>query len=458
MCEITEQVRTRTFSPTEIIEVLLDQIRKTDDKVKAYVTVCERQAIETARMMELQPKGHDLGPLGGIPISVKDLFETAGIKTTCGSRLMQGYVPTSDCTVVKRLKEAGAIVLGKLNTHEFALGGVTPPTRNPWDLKCIPGGSSGGSAAAIAAGSAIATTGSDTGGSIRVPASLCGAVGLKPTYGRVSRAGVFPESWSLDHVGPITRRVDDAAFLLSYMAGFDELDPTSSRCPTGQFTEHLNDSVRGLRVGVPVNHFFELCEEDVRNAVESAIDVIERLGCTTVDFKFPYVPEIRAAYTAIDSCETSAYHENRLSQRAKEFAEDSRVQIEAGLFIPATYYINAQRVRGLVLPEILKLFKQFDAIVTPTVPAVAPEVGVFHLNFEGIEEYIDVAMMRYCAPFNFLGLPALSVPCGFSTSGLPIGMQLIGNLYDEQTILRLGHAYEEATLWHTMFPDIESRI
>jgi aspartyl-tRNA(Asn)/glutamyl-tRNA(Gln) amidotransferase subunit A len=455
LLEIGRKIRSGETSPSEIVRLLLEQIHRTDDKLKAYVTVCEESASKLAEAAELQlSAGQDLGPLHGLPISIKDLYETEGIRTTCGSKLMQDYIPKTDSTVVKRLKLNGAIVLGKTNTHEFALGGITPPTRNPWNLNHVPGGSSGGSAAAIAVSSAIASTGSDTGGSIRIPASFCGVVGLKPTYGRVSRAGIFPESWSLDHAGPITRRVEDTALLLKITAGRDELDPTSSELPVPDYVARLKDGVDGLRIGVPSNYFFEQCHEEVSGAVDFAMELLKDLGCSATDFEFPHIPEIMAAYTTLDSCEASAYHEREIEKRADDFQPDVRLLLENGLFIPATYYIQAQRVRAMIFPTIMSLFKQFDAIVTPSEPIVAPEVGQQTVRFGDVEESVDSALVRYLAPFNLTGLPALSIPCGFSKGGLPIGMQIIGKAYDETTVLRIGHAYEQSTDWHLKAPEM----
>jgi aspartyl-tRNA(Asn)/glutamyl-tRNA(Gln) amidotransferase subunit A len=437
------------------MRLLIKQIRRTEDKVKAYVTVCEGDGIKLAEAAEPQIKaGHDLGPLHGIPVSIKDIFETEGIPTTCGSKLMSGYVPKRDCTAVKRLKAAGAIVLGKTNTHEFALGAITPPTRNPWDLERIPGGSSGGSAAALAAFSALATTGSDTGGSIRIPASFCGVVGLKPTYGRISRAGIFPQSWSLDTAGPITTRVEDAALLLSIMAGRDELDPTSSRLPVPDYIGMLRDRVSGLTIGVPKNYFFDQCYEDVVEAVREAIDLLKGLGCSIVEFELPHIAEIRAAQATLELVEPCAYHSRSLRERPGDFTPDSRLFLEQALLIPAVDYVQSLRVRALAYSDIAGLFKNFDVIVTPTEPLTAPKVGEQMIKFGNVEEDINLATGRYVAPFNLTGLPAISIPCGFSHDGLPIGMQVVGNAYDESTILRVAHAYEQATKWHEQHPRI----
>ena len=434
--------------------MLLERIDQTESVVKAYVTVCRDLAIEQARVAEREVRaGAKLGPLHGIPISVKDLFETRGIKTTCGSKLMSDYVPITDCTTVKRLKEAGGIVIGKTNTHEFALGVISPPTRNPWNPTCIPGGSSGGSAAAVALSSAVATTGSDTGGSIRIPASCCGVVGLKPTYGLVSRAGVFPESWSLDHVGPITKRVEDAALMLSVMAGYDPADPTSAQTSLPDYVASVYDKPLGMRIGVPKNYFFDGCEESVQRLVLDALKELEGLGFTLVEFEFPHISEIMFAYRAIVQSEASSFHETTLNTRAAELAGDARLFLDTGLFIPATAYIKAQRIRALVFTQIQNLFRDLDAIATPTLPLVAPEVEALPTNLVERRRKISGPMSKYVSPFNLTGLPALSVPCGF-INGLPAGLQLISKAFDEEKLLRIGYTYQQATDWHLQFPNL----
>jgi aspartyl-tRNA(Asn)/glutamyl-tRNA(Gln) amidotransferase subunit A len=421
--------------------------------VKAYVTVCEENALRLAEVAESElSSGHDLGPLHGIPVSIKDIFETEGILTACGSKLMADHVPNRDCTVVKRLKAAGAIVIGKTATHEFALGCITPVTRNPWNLNRISGGSSGGSAAAIAASSALAATGSDTGGSIRIPASFCGAVGLKPTYSRVSRAGIFPQSWSLDTAGPITARVDDAALLLSIMAGYDEMDPSSSRFPVPNYLDALNNELLDLTVGVPKNYFFDDCQSDVVEAVREGIDVLRGLGCVIFEFDLPHIPEVRAAQAVLELVEPCAYHSRALAERPSDFTPDCRLFLEQGSFISAVDYIQALRFRTVALSDIQESFKHFDVIVTPTEPMVASKVGEQMIRFGDVEEDINVATGRYVAPFNLTGLPAISIPCGFSSEGLPIGMQIIGNAYDESTVLKVAHVYEQKTKWYRERP------
>ncbi len=441
LLELVEMIMTSETSPSELVGLLLDQIRATDDRIRAYVTVSQ-DAMRQARRMDREVKTGRKGVLSGIPISFKDNFETRGIRTTCGSEILREYVPDRDATVVKRLKSAGVIVLGKLNMHEFAQGGLTPPTRNPWNTECIAGGSSGGSGAAVAVGSALAATGSDTGGSIRGPSSFCGVVGLKPTYGRVSRHGVFPASWSLDQVGPIVRRVEDAAVMLAQMAGRDAMDPTTTDLPVPDYVRAINGPFNGLRLGVPANHFFEGRDRRVSKVVREAIHTLESLGCKTVEFEFPHVEEIMAARQAIEMCEATAYHMHWLATSASKYKPDVRSSLEQGLFVPAVYYIQALRYRGKVFPEIVRLFKKFDVIITPTMPVVATRTG---------EELKDDTGMYCTGSFNLLGLPALSMPCGF-VDGLPVGMQIVGNAFDETTVLKTGLAYERASKFYLREP------
>jgi len=441
------------MSSEALVEALLSRIDETEGRLKAYVTVSRDTALTEAREADRRAaKGGKLGPLHGIPVSVKDLIETKGIRTTAGSKLLSTYIPSRDATVVKRLKAAGAIIIGKTNTHEFALGGVTPPTSNPWDLSRIPGGSSGGSAAAIAAGSALASLGSDTGGSIRLPSSYCGVVGMKPTYGRVSRAGVFPESWSLDHVGPITKNVEDCALLLSVIAGRDRLDPTTSKKPVPDYLSGAGSGFDGMRVGIP-DDYFEPMQKGVRSTVRQAIKEIARLGAVVQHFKFPMVDEIVAAYSIIDYSESSAYHEDLFRKRAKDYQPDVRVLLEQGFLITAVDYIRAQRLRGVLFPRMKSLFKQLDIIVTPSQPMVAPNHGTTDVVLDGRRMEVLSAMTKFLAPFNFTGQPALSINCGFS-NGLPVGLQLVGSYFEEGKILSAALAYQKETRWDRVRPKI----
>jgi aspartyl-tRNA(Asn)/glutamyl-tRNA(Gln) amidotransferase subunit A len=433
------------ISSIELVNLLLEQIRRTDGKVKAYVTVCEKSAQTLAEAVDKQLKrGKTKNVLRGIPVSFKDNFETERIRTTCSSKILRNYIPKKDATAVARLKAAGAIVLGKLNTHEFAQGPLTPPTRNPWNLKHIPGGSSGGSGAAVAATSALVALGSDTGGSIRIPAAFCGVVGLKPTYSLVSRFGLFPASWSLDHVGPICRRVEDVALLTMLMAGKDPLDPSTSQRPIQNYVRAIKRDVKGLRIGIPKNHFFEGCDKRISKSIRKAIDVLLDLGCIPVEFHFPDAKKMLAARLAIDSCESAAYHSRWLATSADKYQSDVRLALEQGSTIPAIYYIQAMRYRKVAIEKIEPLFNKFDVMITPTELMLAPRVG---------EKVSDETVMHCTGAFNFLGLPALTVPCGFA-DGLPIGLQIVGNLFDDAGVLAVGNAYERISKLYLEAPSV----
>jgi aspartyl-tRNA(Asn)/glutamyl-tRNA(Gln) amidotransferase subunit A len=446
--ELAAQVRAGEVTPTELLETVLGRIEATDGEVKAYLHVRADEARREAENAERELReGRDRGPLHGLPVSVKDLVEMKGEPTTYGSPIFRDHLPTHDATVVKRLRSAGAVIVGKTNTHEFALGGVTPPTRNPYDLSRIPGGSSGGSAAAIAAGSALLTIGSDTGGSIRIPASYCGTVGLKPTYGLVSRVGVFPESWSLDHLGPITRHVEDAALLLGAIAGHDPGDPASPQTAVPDYLEELGGDVSGMRVGVPTNHFFDDLDPEVEAAVRAAIEHLETCGMTVRELEFPCIDEILGAYTALDLSEIATNHQRIYREHADEYLPDTKLFIEMGFFVPVTTYIDALRARPRLLTRVLDAMSEIDVLAVPSQPIVAPKVGASTATINGHEEDLLYAMIRMLAPFNLTGLPALSICCGYSADGLPIGLQLVGKLYEEPIVLRVAHAYQTTTPW-----------
>jgi aspartyl-tRNA(Asn)/glutamyl-tRNA(Gln) amidotransferase subunit A len=470
--EIGEKIRDGETSPTEIASLLVEQIKRTENRVKAYITVCKEEELlsaATERERELKENdGKTIGPLHGLPVSIKDIIETMGVRTTCGSKILSTYVPSRDATVVERLKKAGAILLGKTNTHEFALGGITPPTRNPWDLSRIPGGSSGGSAAALAAASALFSIGSDTYGSIRCPSSLCGTVGLKPTYGRVSKFGVFPECWTLDHVGPMTRRVEDAALILGIIAGFDPLDPSSSKEQVPDYLSALEDRdstnqrEMNKKIGIPKNDFFDICDNQMEKAVRKSIEKLEEMGFVTIEFDFPFFEEIRATIDTIDMSESAAYHEENLSKRAYDFQPDVREYLEKGLLVPATKYVRAMNFKREISKTVQSIFKKYgiSAIVTPAEPIVAPKVGTTKVQYghgstkEEEREDLSSALFRYTLPFNYTELPAIVLPCGFSNDNLPIGMQIVGPLFDEVTILRIANVFESVTDWHRNYPDI----
>jgi len=452
-------LRAKELSPLELADAYLRRIAQLNPRVNAYVTVTAERAREDARRATDElATGNARGPLHGIPIAHKDLYETAGIRTTGGSKIHGNYVPKADCTVVRKLREAGTVLLGKLNTHEYAYGVTTNnphtgATHNPWDLARIPAGSSGGSGAAIAAGLATATTGTDTGGSIRMPASLCGVVGLKPTYGRVSKQGVLPLSYAFDHTGPITRTVEDAALMLNAIAGYDAADATSVRAPVEDATAQLGKGVRGLRIGVPRAWFFERADDEVTAAVERALAELARLGAEVRDIAMPGVGEAVGGLFGFVLAEAQEIHAESLKTRRQDFGAD----LQALLGSPApdsSSLMSGLRARDALTAAMRSALESVDVLVTPTTPIAAPRIGEDVVRIGGADESVLVVMIRCTAPFNATHLPALSLPCGFTRAGLPIGLQIAGRPFDEATVLRAGHAYEQATEWHLRTPGL----
>jgi aspartyl-tRNA(Asn)/glutamyl-tRNA(Gln) amidotransferase subunit A len=454
--EAAEQLRTRQLSPVELVRAVLDRVDAVEDRVRAYVTVLHEPALAEARAAEQAIlAGAYRGPLHGIPIAVKDLYDTAGVRTTSSSRVRADHVPSRDAAAVERLRAAGAVIVGKTVTHEFAYGVVSRPTRNPWNLDHIPGGSSGGSGAALAADACLGALGTDTGGSIRIPSSATGVAGLKPTYGRVSKYGVTPLSWSLDHAGPMARAVADLALLLGLLAGRDPRDPTSAREPVGDYTAGLRAGVRGLRLGLPTNYFFADCDPEVEAAVRAAARVLGEQGADVREVTIPDLDPAPAAEFGIVIPEASAIHQQLLRRQAADYGEDVRVFLEAGELYLATHYLKAQRVRALVTAGLRRAFRGLDALLTPTLPQ--PAARHDQTGFRGpsgAEEPVINAYVRTCCPFNLSGQPALSVRCGFTRAGLPIGLQIVGRPFDEATVLRVGAAYESATDWHRRTPPL----
>jgi aspartyl-tRNA(Asn)/glutamyl-tRNA(Gln) amidotransferase subunit A len=452
-----QALRARELSPLELTDAYLRRIAQLNPRVNAYVTVTAERAREDARRAgDELAAGRDRGPLHGIPIAHKDLYETGGIRTTGGAKIHAQHVPASDCTVARKLREAGTVLLGKLNTHEYAYGVTTDnphygPTRNPWDLARIPAGSSGGSGAAIAAGLATATTGTDTGGSIRMPASLCGVVGLKPSFGRVSKQGVLPLSYAFDHAGPITRTVEDAALVLNTIAGYDAADATSARTPVDDATAQLRAGARGLRVGVPRAWFFERLDGEVADAVERALAELGRLGAEVSDVEVPGVVEAVGGLFGFVLAEAQEIHAASLRDRPQDFGADVRALLSSRAPDTAAL-MRGLRARDALTVAMRRALESVDVLVTPTTPIAAPRIGVESVRIGDSDEPVLVAMIRCTAPFNATHLPALSLPCGFTRAGLPVGMQIAGKPFDEATVLRVGHAYEQATKWHLRTP------
>ncbi|MFQ6023448.1 MAG: amidase [Acidiferrobacterales bacterium] len=439
------------LSPVELTEVTLARIAEYDGQLNAYITVTEEHARQAASAAESAIQaGHYLGPLHGIPVAVKDLFATRGVRTTFGSRLFADWTPDHDAAAVERLKRAGAVILGKTNLHELAYGTTSAnahfgPVHNPWSLDCHPGGSSGGSAAAVAAGLACAALGSDTGASIRQPAACCSMVGLKPTFGRVSKFGALPLAWSMDHVGPMTRTVRDAALMLQVLAGHDARDPGCVSRPVPDYAGQLEHDIRGAKIGIAREFFFEDCDPEIADAVDAAAQILRDLGATVKEIK---LPDMRAACTAgalIIAVEGAAYHAADLRERPHEFSDELRASFELGSFYTAVQYIQAQRLRRQLTTETRRALATVDAIIMPTSPVPTTPITDDPPGHTALRS-------RNTLPFNFISLPTISVPCGFTTSGLPVGLQIVSKAFDEAGVLRLAYAYEQAMTWHTKHP------
>ena len=460
MTELARMIAAKAVSPVEVVRAHLDRIAALDSSLRAYITVCADAAVDAARMAEAAlMAGRPVGPLHGVPYALKDLYDTAGVRTTGGSRIFADRVPTADATVVRRLAEAGAIVLGKLNMVEFAYGpeGLNAHyghARNPWDAAThrMAGGSSSGSGVAVAAGLAPGALGSDTGGSIRIPASLCGITGLKPTYGRVSRAGVLPLAWSMDHVGPMTRTVADSALVLGAMAGYDPADPSTSVLPVPNYLAALTGDVKGLRVGLLRSFFLDGAAPAVRAAVEAAAATLAAAGAVVDEVKLERVGLAGAGSLAVVGVEALAYHAELLRTRAAEYDPDVARRLRVSAFIGGVHYVRAQQVRALVRDEVDAVLARRDVLLAPSTPIVAPAVDEQQATLGDGSADVRTALLRFTRPFNFSGHPACAVPCGFTEGGLPIGMQLIGRPFDETTVLRAGDAFQRLTDFHTRRP------
>jgi aspartyl-tRNA(Asn)/glutamyl-tRNA(Gln) amidotransferase subunit A len=454
--EAARRISSRELSPVELTRSALERIDEVDNRLNAFVVVAAEQALETAAIAEKEiADGGYRGPLHGIPVGIKDLFDVADLPTIADSEVRADHMATEDSACVQRLRDAGAILVGKTHTHEFAYGVITPTTRNPWSVEHIPGGSSGGSAAAVAAGECLAAVGTDTGGSIRTPASVCGTVGLKPTFGRVSRHGVTSLCWALDHVGPLTRTVRDAALVLGAVAGFDPRDPATTDVAVPDYTDGIEAGVSGLTLGVATNHFFDDVDPQVEKLVREAVTVLEANGATVREVEIPYAKQMMAVVYGLIVPEAAAYHQGMLRARGELYQDDVRVLLEAGELMLATQYLKVLRLRTLIKEAFRQVFEGLDAIVCPTLPATAARVGQREFEFpNGARKAVTDAYVAHAAPANVTGLPALSVPCGFDSGGLPVGLQIIGRPYDERTVLRLGWTYETATDWAARTPSL----
>jgi len=456
--EVAPALARGALSPVELTRAVLDRIERLDGRLNCYITLLTDSALDQARTAEAEiRRGAYRGPLHGIPIAVKDNLETAGIRTTAGSKILAEHVPAEDAPAVARLKAAGAVILGKTNLHEFGMGAtsINPhygASHNPWDLECVTGGSSGGSAAAVAAGLCFAALGTDAGGSVRIPAALCGAVGLKPTHGRVPVRGCIGASKpTVDHIGPLTRSVADAALLLRVMAGPDARDPTTDHVPPLPSEFDRSTGIAGLRIGIPGEHYFAEVDEEVASLVRAAIGELARLGATVADVSIADHDALLAGVAGLDG-ENAVYHRTWMRTRLREYSTAVQVRLLATQFIPARDLATAHRVRRLFADRYRETFRAVDLLATPTVVAPAYPIADAEAEASGDTSKQNPSLARNTRPANLTGLPAISVPAGFTRGGLPVGLQLIGRAFDEATVLRTAAAYEAVTDWHTRRP------
>ena len=453
--QLSRLIETKEVSPVEATEAYLDRIEAVDPKLNSYITVTGEQALEAARKAEHEiATSQHRGPLHGVPMAVKDQFNTAGIRTTGGSSILKDNIPDEDATVITNLKKAGAVMLGKLNMSEFAMAEIynhpygTP--RNPWDLERNPGTSSSGSGAATAASLCATSLGEDTGGSIRGPANFSGLVGLRPSHGRVRRHGVLGGSWSMDTVGPISRSVEDAAITIQAIAGYDPKDRYSWNVPVPDYRQALTGDIQGIKLGVVQERMDSPnLDPEVRDTVAKAISAVGELGASSQDVSIPLAPKAGALTMSILSVEWSNLHRPLFEPNIDELDHNNKIRFLTGSVIPAQFYYKAQKIRAVLRQQILDALEQVDVLVLPTGPVTAPPVE----SVPGVQskEHALTGLagrISFTGPFNLAGTPALSVPCGFSSSGMPMGLQIVGRPFAEETVLRVAHAYEQTTEWH----------
>ena len=452
--EAADLIARREITPVELTQAYLTRIEQVEPKLNSFITLTAEAALQSAQQAEeTLRRGGYYGLLHGIPITLKDLFETQGVRTTAGSKIFAGHVPETDGAVVQKLKAAGAVILGKLNMHEIALG-VTNDNphfgacRNPWDLERTPGGSSGGCATALAARLCLGALGSDTGGSIRIPASLCGVVGLKPTRGRVSLRGVIPLSWNLDHVGPMARSARDAAILLRAIAGYDAEDPYSVNHPGEEYLMTLKKGVSDWRVALASDAFFTEADTEVLAAVQDAARVFIQLGAHVEEVPFPGAREAAQANGLMVTSDAAAFHRERLQNRPQDFSPDVLQRLQTGAAYTSTEYILARHAQTLLRHQFERFFAEYDILLTPTTPIAAP----LRTGEDAVERARQLT--RFTAPFNLTGLPALSLPCGFTREGLPIGLQIVSRPWAETQVFQAAYAYEGAARWNVRVPSL----
>lgn len=450
LTDVAARVRSREISPVDLVHVCLERI-ETQAALNAFITVTAESALREARSAEAEiRRGKWRGPLHGIPVALKDMIDTAGVRTTAASALFLDRIPDQDAAVVSRLRRSGAILLGKLNMQEFAYGGSSVPShfgpvRNPWDLRCIAGGSSGGSAAAVAAGLCFAALGTDTGGSVRQPAAMCGVVGMKPTYGRISNLGVLPLAPSLDHVGPVTRTVEDCATVLEAVCGYEPRDPSSERRPLK--LRPWPESLVGVRIGVPREFFYAQLDPAVRSALEAAAAVLSTLGATFIE-----VPLAVSTDRTVFRGEAFASHAASIAESPERYLPETLAKLCLGAQIDASTYIIARRRLAELRRSMVEVFATIDVLLTPTVPVPAPRISDYPQTVDAVVDWEASSILRNTRPFNQMGIPTVSIPCGRTHEGLPIGLQIAAAPWQERRVLALALAYESATPWHTQRP------
>jgi aspartyl-tRNA(Asn)/glutamyl-tRNA(Gln) amidotransferase subunit A len=455
IAEAAKRIQQRELSPVELVESRLARIEKLDGKLHSFIRVLADSARAEARAAESEiAAGKYKGPLHGIPLGLKDIYETGGVATTGHSKVMQDHVPEADAFSVKKLRGAGAVVMGKLATHEFALGGPSfdlpwPPARNPWDTARFTGGSSSGTGASVAAGLVLGGTGSDTGGSIRGPAAFCGLAGIKPTYGLISRMGILPLAFSLDHAGPMAWTAEDCAIMLQAMAGHDPTDPGSANRPIPDYRAALSGEVKGLRIGL-IRHFYERDNEAnaaTRQAIDAAAKKLAELGCTVRDIMLSPLPEWSACGMTIMLCEAYSIHEANLRRRFTDFGENFRDRMVLGGLVSGADYVQALRRRRELVAELDRAMQGLDIVMTAAAPSEAPPI-------DQVPKFALFERPSLTIPFNLTGSPAMSVCCGYTDSGLPLSFQIVGKRFEDATVLRLAHAYEQATSWRGRRPNL----
>lgn len=478
--EAAEKLKNKEITSRQLTESFLNRIEAIEDKIDAFLTIDKDAALKQADLADKAIETGNIKPLTGIPVSVKDLICTEGTKTTCASKILENFVPTYDATVVSKLKDAGAVIIGKVNMDEFAMGSTNEnsgfkPTKNPWDTNCIPGGSSGGSAASVSAEMCLASLGSDTGGSIRQPASHCGIVGMKPTYGRVSRFGLVAFASSLDQIGPLTKNVHDCAIMMNVISGYDENDSTSVPEDVPDYTKALTGDIKGLKIGIPKEYFdVEGMDKDVKKAIEAAVEIYKSAGAEFVDISLPHTKYAVAVYYVIAPSEASSNlarydgvrygvrsegHDDLLGMYKQSRSEGLGLEVQRRIIIGTyalssgyydAYYKKASQVRTLIMDDFKNAFEKCDVILSPVAPEPAPQLG------ENTEDPLKMYLSDiFTLSANLAGVPGMSIPCGFSESGKPIGLQLMGKHFDEATLFKVADAFEKMTDFHKQRPEIK---